>query len=42
MSTHPDDAPPPLLGTWGRVYFVVLAWLAVAIVAVVVFSRWGY
>jgi hypothetical protein len=36
------DERPPLLGSWTRVYGVVLAWLAVVILAVVVFSRWAY
>lgn len=27
-----DDAPPPLLGSWRRLYAAVLGWLALLIV----------
>jgi hypothetical protein len=34
----PDD-PPPILGTWGRVYAFVLGFLAVVIAAFYAFTR---
>lgn len=33
------DEPPPFLGTWPRVYAVVLAYLAVLIVVFYAFTR---
>src|SRR2546425_4225341 len=35
----PEDEPPPFLGSWRRVYTVVLAYLACVIVAFYVFTR---
>ena len=32
------DEPPPFLGTWPRVYFVVLAYLALVIVLMYAFT----
>ena len=34
----PDD-PPPFLGTWNRVYFAVICYLAVVIFAFYLFGR---
>jgi len=34
-----DDEPPPLLHTWGRVYTVVICYLACLIVLFYIFSR---
>ena len=34
----PDD-PPPFLGTWNRVYFAVVIYLAVVIFAFYLFAR---
>ena len=40
MSDDPVlDEPPPFLGTWGRVYAVVLAFLAVTIFLFWLFTR---
>ena len=37
---HPiEDSPPPLLGTWRRIYILVLAYLAFLIIAFYVFAR---
>lgn len=33
------DEPPPFLGAWGRVYAVVLAYLAVLIAVFYAFTR---
>jgi hypothetical protein len=33
------DEPPPVLGTWKRVYVFVLCWLAVVIALFYTFSR---
>ena len=33
-----DSEPPPFLGTWKRVYIVVLVYLALVICAMYVFS----
>jgi hypothetical protein len=33
------DDPPPVLGTWRRVYFVVIAWLAFLIAIFYLFAR---
>ncbi len=41
MSPPPDD-PPPLFGSWGRVYAAVLAWAVLVIAAVGAFSRWRF
>ena len=35
----PEDEPPPFLGSWRRVYTVVLAYLVCVIVAFYVFTR---
>jgi len=35
------DEPPPLLGTWRRLYFAVIAWLALLIVVFYLFA-WRY
>ncbi len=37
----PDDAHPPVLGTWRAVYGVVLAELAVLVVLFYVLARWA-
>jgi hypothetical protein len=34
-----DDEPPPILGTWRRIYIVVLCYLALLIVAFYIFGR---
>jgi hypothetical protein len=41
MSDSPSipDEPPPILGTWGRVYAVVLVYLAAVISAFAWFTR---
>jgi hypothetical protein len=33
------DEPPPVLGTWPRVYAVVLAWLAALVALFYTFAR---
>ncbi len=33
------DEPPPFLGSWGRVYFFVLIWLALVIVLFWLFTK---
>ncbi len=33
------EDPPPLLGTWRRLYFAVIAWLAILILAFYLFAR---
>ena len=35
----PDDEPPPILGTWRRIYIAVLLWLALMIVLFWLFTR---
>ncbi len=35
----PDDEPPPLLGTWRRLYSAVLAYLVFLILLFYVFTR---
>jgi hypothetical protein len=35
---YPED-PPPLLGTWRRMYFVVIGWLTFLIVVFYLFAR---
>jgi uncharacterized membrane protein len=35
-----SDEPPPILGTWRRIYAVVLVWLAVVIGLFYAFSRY--
>lgn len=35
----PDNEPPPFLGSWRRVYAVILAYLACVIVAFYAFTR---
>lgn len=37
--SHLADEPPPFLGSWKRVYTVVLIYLAVLIVALYVVTR---
>jgi hypothetical protein len=34
------DEPPPFLGTWRRVYIMVLCYLAALIALFYVFTRW--
>ena len=34
-----EEEPPPLLGTWGRVYAFVIGYLALLILAFYFFSR---
>jgi hypothetical protein len=34
-----EDEPPPLLGSWRRIYIIVLCYLAFLIVLFYVFSR---
>jgi hypothetical protein len=36
---NPRDDPPPFLRTWGRVYAVVLVYLALIIFASYLFTR---
>jgi hypothetical protein len=35
-----DSEPPPFLGKWGRVYALVLAWLAFLILIFYAFTRY--
>jgi hypothetical protein len=35
---HIPDEPPPVLGTWPRVYVLVLGYLAVVILALYLFT----
>jgi len=35
----PDDDPPPILGSWPRIYTAVLAFLALLIAAFYAFTR---
>lgn len=35
-----DAEPPPFLGTWGRVYALVLLWLAIVIGVFYAFTRY--
>jgi hypothetical protein len=35
-----DSEPPPFLGTWGKVYAFVLAWLALLICLFYAFTRY--
>jgi len=37
--TEVADEPPPLLGSWPRVYAVVLAWVAALIALFYLFTR---
>ena len=37
----PDDEAPPVGGSWGRLYAVVLAWLAVVVVLLALLT-WAY
>ena len=38
--SHPiDDPPPPLLGSWRRLYTVVLCYLALLIFVFYIFTR---
>jgi hypothetical protein len=34
-----EDEPPPILGTWRRIYIVVLCYLAFLILALYLFGR---
>ena len=34
-----EEEPPPFLGTWRRVYMVVIGWLALLILLFFLFSR---
>jgi len=34
-----DPERPPLLGTWGRVYWAIIVYLIVTIVALAAFAR---
>jgi hypothetical protein len=34
-----DDEPPPILGSWQRLYALVLAWLLVVIIALWIVTR---
>jgi len=36
---EPLEDPPPLLGTWRRIYLVVIAWLGFLILAFYLFAR---
>jgi len=36
---HPVDDPPPVLGTWRRVYIAVLFYLAFLVFAFYIFTR---
>lgn len=38
MNRHPEE-PPPLLGTWRRVYLAVLGWLGLLIFLFWLFTR---
>ena len=37
----PDD-PVPLFGSWPRIYIAALAWLAVVMGGIALFSRWPF
>lgn len=39
MRIHDANEPPPFLGTWGRVYGVVLGFLAFLIILMLLFMR---
>ncbi len=39
MKPFQPDEPPPILGTWRRLYTIVLAYLAVLIVLFLAFTR---
>ena len=34
-----EDEPPPILGSWRRIYIIILLYLAVLVVAFYVFAR---
>jgi hypothetical protein len=34
-----EDEPPPILGSWRRIYIVVLSYLAFLILALYIFGR---
>jgi len=34
-----EDEPPPILGSWRRIYIFVLCYLALLIVAMYIFAR---
>ncbi len=35
----PDEAPPPILGSWGRLYAVVICWIILLISLFYWFTR---
>jgi hypothetical protein len=40
MSSHdPEDEPPPILGTWPRIYAVVIGWIILLMVLFGWFTR---
>jgi hypothetical protein len=40
-SPDPADEPPPLLGSWRRVYGVVLIELAISVLLLYALARWA-
>ncbi len=37
---HPvEDEPPPILGTWRRIYVIILCYLAFLVVGFYIFTR---
>jgi asparagine N-glycosylation enzyme membrane subunit Stt3 len=41
LKVPPADEPPPILGSWGRMYFLVLAVLALAVL-LFAWLGWSY
>ena len=39
VPSQPPDDPPPLLGTWRRLYLAVIGWLLFLILAFYLFAR---
>ena len=39
MNDDPRIDPPPLLGTWGRLYLAVILWLVILIAGFDAFTR---
>jgi len=39
IPSQPRDEPPPLLGTWRRLYLVVIGWLLFLILIFYLFAR---
>lgn len=39
VPTAPEEEKPPVLGSWNRLYAVVLAWLAALIVIFYIFTN---